>query len=126
MVTLDSAQQVNECTSWREDLRLLKATMAQLGEQLQQSASHQLNKDMLTDVEHFQNQFYIQQINIHDLKQAIKHHERKLQLETTANADGNITDQTLHHHEELFTEYQSLLHTLQELKSDFGIFLSKS
>lgn len=126
MVTLDSAHQVNECTSWREDLRLHKATMAQLGEQLQQSASHQHNKELLTEVEHFQNQFYIQQINIHDLKQAIKQHERKLQLEKATNENGNITDESVHHHEKLFTEYQSLLHTLQDLKSDFGIFLSKS
>jgi ABC-type phosphate transport system auxiliary subunit len=124
MVTLDSAQHVAECTSWREDLRSHKAAMAQLGVQLQQSASHQHNKELLTEVEHFQNQFYIQQINIHDLKQAIKQHERKLQLETTGNAP--ITDGTLHQHEELFTEYQSLLHTLQDLKTDFGVFLSKS
>lgn len=126
MVTLDSAQHVAECTSWREDLRLQKAAMAQLGEQLQQSASHQQNKELLTEVEHFQNQFYIQQINIHDLKQLIKQHERKLQLETSANSEGNITEETLHQHEELFAEYQSLLHTLQDLKNDFEVFLSKS
>jgi hypothetical protein len=126
MVTLDSAQHVGECTSWREDLRSQKTLMAQLGEQLQQSASHQHNKELLTEVEHFQNQFYIQQINIHDLKQVIKQHERKLQLETAANSDRHITDETIHQHEELFTEYQSLLHTLQDLKNDFELFLSKS
>lgn len=126
MVTLDAAQHVAECASWREDLRSQKATMAQLGIQLQQSASHQHNKELLTEVEHFQNQFYIQQINIHDLKQVIKQHERKLQLETADSADGHLTDETVHHHEELFAEYQSLLHTLQDLKSDFEMFLSKS
>lgn len=125
MVTLDAAQHVAECASWREDLRFQKATMAQLGIQLQQSASHQHNKELLTEVEHFQNQFYIQQINIHDLKQVIKQHERKLQMELAANTHGQITEATLHHHEELFAEYQSLLHTLQVLKNDFEIFLSK-
>ena len=34
-------------------------------------------REILTEVEHFSNQFYIQQINIHDLKQSIKQHERK-------------------------------------------------
>lgn len=126
MVTLDAAQHITECTLWREDLRSQKAVMAQLGIQLQQSASHQHNKELLTEVEHFQNQFYIQQINIHDLKQVIKQHERKLQLEIAANPDGHITDDTLQQHEAIFSDYQSLLHTLQHLKNDFDIFLSKS
>jgi hypothetical protein len=125
MVTLDAAQHISECASWREDLRLQKAGMTQLGIQLQQSASHQYNKELLTEVEHFQNQFYIQQINIHDLKQLIKQHERKLQIQTASNYDGYIADETLQQHEVLFTEYQSLLHTLQDLKNDFGIFVSK-
>ncbi len=126
MVTLDSAQHVTECASWREQLRSYKTAMAQLSEQLQQSASHQHNKELLTEVEHFQNQFYIQQINIHDLKQAIKQHERKLQLEMAGNADKLLTDETLHQHEELFSEYQNLVQTLQDLKNDFEVFLSKS
>lgn len=126
MVTLDSAQHVNECTSWREQLRSFKTEMAQLGEQLQQSASHQHNKEILTSVEHFQNQFYIQQINIHDLKQAVKLHERKLQLEMAGTPDGNISEDSIQKHEELFGEYQSLTSTLQELKDDFRNFLSKA
>ena len=126
MVTLDPAQHVNECTSWREQLRSNKTEMAQLSEQLQQSASHQHNKELLTEVEHFQNQFYIQQINIHDLKQVIKQHERKLQMEVADNAEGNISEDSVSKHEELFSEYQNLLRTLQELKDDFSKFLSKS
>ncbi len=126
MVTLDSAQHVNECSSWREQLRSYKSEMTQLSEQLQQSASHQHDKELLTEVEHFQNQFYIQQINIHDLKQVIKQHERKLQLETSDNAEGNISDDSVSKHEALFSEYQNLLNTLQELKGDFSKFLSKS
>lgn len=126
MVTLDSAQHVNECTSWREQLRSSKSEMAQLSEKLQQSASHQHDKELLTEVEHFQNQFYIQQINIHDLKQVIKQHERKLQLETSDNAEGNISEDSVNKHEALFSEYQNLLNTLQELKGDFSKFLSKS
>jgi uncharacterized protein YydD (DUF2326 family) len=126
MVTLDAAQHVAECASWREDLRSQKATMAQLGIQLQQSASHLHNKELLTEVEHFQNQFYIQQINIHDLKQVIKQHERQLLIDKAVNTDGQLSEATLQHHEELFAEYQSLLHTLQDLKNDFEIFLSKS
>jgi hypothetical protein len=126
MVTLDSAQHVNECTSWREQLRSNKTEMAQLSEQLMQSASRQHDKALLTEVEHFQNQFYIQQINIHDLKQVMKQHERKMQLELADSAAGNISEDSINKHEALFTEYQNLLHTLQELKDDFSKFLSKS
>jgi len=126
MVVLDSAQHVNECASWREQLRSYKNEMGQLSQQLQLMAVNQRNKETLTEVEHFQNQFYIQQINIHDLKQSIKLHERKLHLEAAANAGGVASDDTINKHEELYNEYKNLDHTLQELKDDFKTFLSRS
>jgi len=126
MVVLDSAQHVNECASWREQLRSYKNEMGQLSQQLQLMAVNQRNKETLTEVEHFQNQFYIQQINIHDVKQAIKLHERRLHLEPAANAGGILSDDTINKHEELYNEYKNLGHTLQELKDDFKMFLSKS
>jgi hypothetical protein len=124
MVILDSPQHVKECTSWREQLRSSKNEMAQLTEQLQQTAINQHNKDFLKEVEHFQNQFYIQQINIHDLKQAIKLHEHKLQLETAANG-VNPAKETINTHEELYNKYKNLEHTIQGLKTDFESFLNK-
>lgn len=125
MVTTDTAQLSRECNSWREVLRSFRNEMGQLQDELQKMARSQNDKEVLTEVEHFHNQFYIQQINIHDLKQAIKVHERKLLLEL-ATGDHQLSDDVLSIHEDLHDQFQFLQQTIQELKDDFAVFNNRS
>ncbi len=125
MVSTDTTQLNRECSSWREHLRSYRNEMGQLRDQLQLMASGQNDKEVLTEVEHYHNQFYIQQINIHDLKQAIKTHDRRLQMEY-ALSNGQLSDETLHEHEELHSQYETLEHTLSELRNDFTNFTAKA
>ncbi len=125
MVSLDAAQLNMECNSWRETLRSYRNEMGQLREKLQQLADGQKDKDILTEVEHYHNQFYIQQINIHDLKQAIKLHDRKLNTETTL-PENNLSEDTLSEHEDLHNQYEVLEQTLSELRSEFQHFIAKA
>lgn len=125
MVSLDAAQLNTECNSWRETLRSYRNEMGQLREKLQQLADGQKDKEILTEVEHYHNQFYIQQINIHDLKQAIKVHDRKLSAELTS-PENNLSEDTLHEHEDLHNQYEVLEHTLSELRSEFQHFMAKA
>ncbi|MBS1655136.1 MAG: hypothetical protein JSU05_09845, partial [Bacteroidetes bacterium] len=67
----------------------------------------------------------IQLINIHDLKQSIKNHDRKVNAEVAAS-QGQVTDETLADHENLHDEYVQLEHTLQDLRSEFDGFLQRS
>lgn len=124
MVQTDNSQLSAECNSWRENLRNFREQFNQSKMRLQEVAKNQLTGDSLKDVEHYHNQFHIQLINIHDLKQAIKTHERKLDFEVAAN--GHPSDETLSEHENLYNEYVSLEQMLKELESDFGNFLSHS
>lgn len=119
MVPSDISQISHECNTWRDSLRQHKQVITDLKSELQEVAAHLHSKNALAQVEHFQNQFHIQLINIHDLKQDIKLHDRKLQLE---NSDSKLNDQSLADHESLFDKYQVLEHTLQELSSDFKLF----
>jgi hypothetical protein len=125
MVTVDISQLSGECNTWRETLRQLKDEFAQDKVKLQQAVSHTLSKEELQDVEHLHNQFHIQLINIHDLKQAIKVHERTLGLEI-ASSNGQLKDDALSDHENLFEQYQSLEHTLQDLRDEFNHFLKRT
>jgi hypothetical protein len=125
MVQSDIAQLSGECTGWRETLRNFREEFNQCKHRLQELASHPLSKEDLPEVEHYHNQFHIQLINIHDLKQAIKQHDRKVNFEMTSH-EGQITDETLADHENLFDQYQHLEYTLQELRQEFANFLSRS
>jgi hypothetical protein len=125
MVQVEIAQLTAECNNWRDTLRNYREEFTQDKAKLQQAAHHNLSKERLQDVEHLHNQFHIQLINIHDLKQAIKNHDRKMSFEMDAN-NGQLNDERLAEHENLYAEYQSLEHTLLELRDEFNRFLDRT
>jgi len=124
MVQVDISQLTGECDTWRAQLRQLREEFNQDKTLLQNAANPSLSKDQLQQVEHLHNQFHIQLINIHDLKQSIKAHERALSFELSSG-DG-VKEETLVDHETLFEEYQSLEQTLQELRDEFKDFLERT
>ena len=121
MVTTDVAQYSRECNAWRETLRSFRDEFSQFRNRLQEIAGRQTQRDVLLEVEHLHNQFHIQLINIHDLKHAIKAHERQLS-QNLALSNGQISDETIAQHENLYDEYQSLENTLQDLRQEFAHF----
>jgi hypothetical protein len=120
MVTTEVAQLSKECNAWRETLRSYKDEFSRYKLRLQDLAGRQTQRDVLLEVEHLDNQFHIQLINIHDLKQAIKVHQR--QLEAQMAATGSVSDDIVAHHENLYEEFQQLEHTLQDLRQEFEHF----
>ena len=125
MVTVDISQLSGECNTWRDSLRSCRDDLNQLKKQLQQTAAQNLTRDQLHDVEHYHNQFHIQLINVHDLKQSIKSHDRRVQFETSANS-GQIAEDTIAEHERLFEEFQSLDSTIKHLREEFGDFIHRT
>ncbi|HYC40244.1 MAG TPA: hypothetical protein VEB63_07125 [Chitinophagaceae bacterium] len=124
MVQVEIGQLTGECNSWRETLRQFRDEFSQDKIKLQKAASGTLSREQLQDVEHLHNQFHIQLINIHDLKQAIKTHERRINFEIAAN-HGQLHEETVAEHERLFDQYQHLDHTLVELREEFEQFLKR-
>ena len=125
MVQADIAQLSGECNTWRETLRQHRDELTQNKDRLQQVASQALSKEKLQEVEHLHNQFHIQLINVHDLKQAIKMHDRKLSIEVSKN-DGQVNEESLVLHESILDEYQALEHTLSSLQEEFNSFLAQN
>lgn len=125
MVQADISQLTGECNTWRDSLRSSRDEINQLKLRLEQVAGRQLSKDQLQDVEHYHNQFHIQLINVHDLKQSIKTHDRRVNFETAAH-NGQLNEDTIAEHEQLFDEYQMLNQTLQDLREDFGSFINRA
>lgn len=123
MVTTDVAQLAGECNAWRDTLRSRRNEFTHLKVRLQEVAGRQTHRDVLLEVEHLYNQFHIQLINIHDLKQSIKAHERKVRMESTS-PEGQVMDETLAEHENLFDSFQHLELTLQEVSDEFDQFVA--
>ena len=125
MVQVDISQLSTECNAWRDKLRNYREEFNQNEARLRQVAGQPLSKEQLQDVEHLHNQFHIQLINIHDLKQAIKNHDRKVSYETETHS-GQLNDETLNDHENLYDQYQSLEHRLLDLREEFNGFLERA
>ena len=120
MVQTDISQLARECNGWRETLRSNRDELQQMQISLQKAVNHPLSKDEQTELEHLQNQLHIQLINVHDLKQAVKKHDRKL----TGNGDESFSENISAYHESLFENYQSLESTLSELRGDLKHFVT--
>ncbi len=124
MVTTDISQLTAECNTWRQQMRNYRDEFTQLKNKLRQIAPKVTRKELLEDMEHYENQFHIQLINIHDLKHSIKLHDYKASVAAT---DAN--SQTVHtisaEHDYLHDQYQRLQAMLQELKEGFQRFLSR-
>lgn len=125
MVQVDISQLSKECNDWRDQLRLFREEFTKDEIQLTQAASRHLSKEQLQDVEHLHNQFHIQLINIHDLKQAIKSHDRKMSFEKQA-FNGSVNEDSLMRHENLLQEFIELKQTLQEVRNEFQLFLKST
>jgi hypothetical protein len=124
MVQVDISQLSTECNTWRETLRIHREEFLLDENKLREAAGQTLSKEQLQDVEHLHNQFHIQLINIHDLKQSIKAHDRKMNFEKAA-FNGSANEDTLTRHETLQDEYQSLMETLKNLRTEFSTFLDQ-
>ncbi|MBD0279082.1 MAG: hypothetical protein M3342_16985 [Bacteroidota bacterium] len=122
MVQTEIAQLATESAEWHQALRNYRDELQQSRKELEKACQWQLSKDQLHEVEHLNNQFHIQLINIHDLKQSIKNHERSIQSEQ--HQKENISEELLARHEDLFDQYNNLENTLQELRSEFRQFIS--
>jgi chromosome segregation ATPase len=124
MVTTDISQLTAECNTWRSQMRHYREEFTQLKNQLRQIVSRISRKELLQDVEHYENQFHIQLINIHDLKHSIKVHDYKATLTLSGN-----NEHAFHviraEHENLNAQYNRLEHMLKELKESFRQFLAK-
>lgn len=124
MVQADISQLTRECNHWRETLRSYREEFSHFRNDLVEAGRQSLSRNQLQDVEHYQNQFEIQLVNINHLKHSIKTHDRKAQFEME-DASGNISKETLDEHEVLFDQYNSLESTLQDLRQEFHQFLDK-
>ncbi|MEI9909150.1 MAG: hypothetical protein WDO71_05495 [Bacteroidota bacterium] len=124
MVQVETSQLTAECEAWRQTLRQYREGFTQDKTKLQLAASHSLSKDQLQDVEHLHNQFHIQLINIHDLKQAIKMHDRRIGYEM--REQNGLNEETVADHENLLNQYQRLELILQNVREEFNHFLRRT
>lgn len=123
MVLEEISQLIEECNSKREILKDYRDSINHSQKSLLKVAAMRLNKEDLTDLEHYQNQFHIQLINIHDLKHDLKAYQHRLKVESHLH-DG-VSNETLQKHTELSGQFELLEGIIKGLNKDFEDFIQK-
>lgn len=118
--TTEVGQLAGECNLWLDTLRSFRNKFNNHKAILQDIAINQTQKEVMLEIEHLDNQFHIQLINIHDLKQSIKKHLQKIGYDRAGI--GHISDDVLARHEYLYDEYQRLETTLHIISREFERF----
>ena len=121
VIATEVGQLSGECSLWRDTLRSFRNRFSNHQSRLLEIAPTQSNRDVLLEIEHLHNQFHIQLINIHDLKQSIKKHMSRIGYERSNR--GHVSDDTLARHDFLYDEYQRLDTTLHIISREFDRFV---
>lgn len=115
MLTETQPQQLlDEAKKWIDHLVTYVEGINELKIKFYKWAAGKSDRDELMQIEHFHNQFHIQLINLHDLKHAIRHHTKEVNL-------GIDTDHT-GQHQQLEEQYNFLVNDLDNLKAEFTTF----
>ncbi|MEI7471706.1 MAG: hypothetical protein WCJ85_05570 [Chitinophagaceae bacterium] len=113
-----------EHTEWVEKLRSLKDSLLNYKNQLTEIAGKQPSKELAQSIEHFQNQFIVQDEKISELKHDIKRH-----LKTNA-AEMELTAQDISIEElNLYSQFKGKVlgeeKIFGELQAEFEAFVAK-
>lgn len=107
---------IHECMEWEMGLSEHKEKINMMKEELNAiPVSTKAHEDRVR-IEHFQNQFHIQLINIHDMEHAIRKHMNE--------ADQHPEYRFKEPHQELKSNFESIVKQLNELEKEFKLFLA--
>ncbi len=124
MVLEEISHLIEDCNSKREELSKFREAINDSQKTLLGVASKRLNKDDLEDLEHYQNQFHIQLINIHDMRHELKVCQHRLKVE--GHLENGTSEETMEQFNQLSREYESLESALTQLRLDFDDFISRT
>lgn len=117
MVQTDISQLLQDCNQWIVQLLSYRDELNQLNTQLQEDVKKSLSREDLTELEHFQNQFQIQLINVHDVKKQARLLSQR--LDYYRNNPG-APDDLENEFDKLADDFQTLEQTLAELRNEFS------
>lgn len=116
--------QHSENTEWVQKLDFYKDQVTILQGRLEEIAQKNNQDEVLSEIEHFQNQFIVQRNNIDEIRHLIRENEQQLQAEITSNPVA-VDHRKVAYHEQEKNAVESFEHVFNELREEFNKFSSK-
>ena len=114
----------NDHSTWLKELDFYNEELSLLEKRLLEIADKNNGKEVMAEVEHFQNQFIVQRNNMDVLQHNINEHNNKVAEDAKAHA-GKMEVNKEHDHKELKTQIEMFEKVFNELRHEYNRFLSK-
>lgn len=109
---------------WLKTIEFYKNDLSVLQKRLAEVAFKNTGKEVMADVEHFQNQLIVQKNNLEELSHGIYEHIHHV-VENSRVHSGKVAYTLVEEHGKKKDEFTSLVNILNGLRKDFNSFLSK-
>lgn len=109
---------------WLNTLGFYKEDIGILTERLNEVAGKNTGQEAEMGMEHFENQFKIQQQNISDLEHRIKSNMHACATDIKQHV-GKVDEKVIEEINSIKTDLESFEKNIQQIRKDFNIFLSK-
>ncbi|TYB79509.1 hypothetical protein [Bizionia myxarmorum] len=110
---------------WKGELDFWKDELKSFNNRLSELATRWTKKDVLAQLEHYQNEFILHGGVIEDLKETIEEHETRIAGQSKMGEDA-IDTELAKRHIEFRNRIETQRHIYSELKKKFFKFLEKS
>lgn len=109
---------------WLKDIGFYDEELDTLESRLVEIVRKNNNKEVMTAVEHFQNQFVVQRNNIDQLQHDIHEHDRNVANDARDHA-GKMNSNEVEEHNKLREQVETFGKVFNELRHEYNRFLSK-
>jgi hypothetical protein len=113
-----------EHSEWLMKLDFYTSEISVMRKRLEEIASKNTSKEILAQVEHFQNQFILQKETIDEIRHSIKDHESYLEKRIDENPTAS-DHRSLNDHPKMRENVNGFEKIFNELRHEFNLFLSK-
>ena len=107
---------------WMKGMEFYRDELDIMGKRLLEVAGKNTNTEALKGIEHFQNQFFIQQKNIADLKHEVKNYLRSFSHDASLH-EGHVDERFIKEGKDLKSRYELLEQIMNNLRHEFNLFL---
>lgn len=111
-------------TIWAKGLEFYNDELKLMGKKLLDISSKNTSIEAGKGVEHFQNQFIIQQKNISDLKHEVRNYRKSLGSDALEHG-SHVTESFIKEGNELRERYEQLEQIMNTLRHEFNVYLSR-
>ena len=116
-VSAEYADWMRAISFYQDEIKILKNRLSEVSQRYTKT-------DVKVEVEHYQNQFIIQNNNLEDLLKAIKAHETRMSADIEKLAQ-HLSNHTLAEHDSMRDRFTTLEKVIAMLRHEFNKFLCR-